>query len=215
MLFKNNNITNSLYLFGYLFAIVLVRHNISKNDLSIKAMVPSIGLNYLILLSNDKRIRLDFNKIIPEKPKFAVINDLDVFYYGGIDRFHKNIIFTENVSLSIDEILEYGVIYDSKKENEKIIKEIYKLAKEARKNQRITQKQVSLFIDIPQSGIARIEKGETDVQLSTLLNYLSPLGLTLTITSKYRPNKKTIDAMNEEGSDESYLSVGELKNRLM
>ena len=66
-------------------------------------------------------------------------------------------------------------------------------------------------IDIPQSGISRIEKGETDVQLSTLLNYLSPLGLTLTVTSKYHPNKKTIDAMNEKDSDESYLSVEELK----
>ena len=88
----------------------------SENDLLIKAIVPSIGLNYLILLSNGKRMSLDFNKVIPEKPEFAVINDLDVFYYGEIDRFHKNIIFTENVSLSIDEILKYGVIYDSKKE---------------------------------------------------------------------------------------------------
>ena len=186
----------------------------SENDLLIKAIVLSIGLNYLILLSNGERMRLDFSKIIPDKPEFSVINDLDVFYYGEIDRFHKNIIFTENASLSIDEILKYGVIYDSKKENEKIIKEIYKLAKEARKNQRITQKQVSSFIDIPQSGIARIEKGETDVQLSTLLNYLSPLGLTLTVTSKYHPNKKTIDAMNEKDSDESYLSVEELKKGL-
>lgn len=183
----------------------------SENDLLIKAIVPSIGLNYLILLSNGKRMRLDFNKIISDRPEFSVINDLDVFYYGEIDHFHKNIIFTENVSLSVDEILKYGVIYDSKKENEKIIKEIYKLAKEARKNQRITQKQVSSFTDIPQSGIARIEKGETDVQLSTLLNYLSPLGLTLTVTSKHRPNKKTIDAMNEKDSDESYSSVEELK----
>ena len=96
----------------------------------------------------------------------------------------------------------------------KIIKDIYKLAKEARKNQRITQKQVSSFIDIPQSGIARIEKGETDVQLSTLLNYLSPLGLTLTVTSKYHPNKKTIDAMNEKDSDESYSSAEKLKKDL-
>mgnify|MGYP004616945761 FL=1 len=186
----------------------------SENDLLIKAIVLSIGLNYLILLSNGERMRLDFSKIIPDKPEFSVINDLDVFYYGEIDRFHKNIIFTENVTLSIDEILKYGVIYDSKKENEKIIKEIYKLAKEARKNQRITQKQVSSFIDIPQSGIARIEKGETDVQLSTLLYYLSPLGLTLTVTSKYHPNKKTIDAMNEKDSDKSYSSVEELKKGL-
>lgn len=188
--------------------------DMKKNELSIKAAVPGIGLNYLTLLSNGKRMRIDFNKIIADKPEFSVINDVDVFYCGEIDRFHKKIIFTENVSLSIDEILKYGVIYDSKKENEEIIKEIYKLAKEARKNQRITQKQVSSFIDIPQSGIARIEKGETDVQLSTLLNYLSPLGLTLTVTSKYHPNKKTIDAMNETDSDESYSSAEKLKKDL-
>ena len=63
----------------------------SENDLLIKAIVPSIGLNYLILLSNGKRMRLDSNKIIHDKPEFSVINDVDVFYYGEIDRFHKNI----------------------------------------------------------------------------------------------------------------------------
>lgn len=51
----------------------------SENDLLIKAIVLSIGLNYLILLSNGERMRLDFSKIIPDKPEFSVINDLDVF----------------------------------------------------------------------------------------------------------------------------------------
>ena len=95
--------------------------DMKKNELSIKAAVPGIGLNYLTLLSNGKRMRIDFNKIIADKPEFSVINDVDVFYCGEIDRFHKKIIFTENVSLSIDEIIKYGVIYDSKKENEKIM----------------------------------------------------------------------------------------------
>ena len=43
---------------------------------------------------------------------------------------------------------------------------------------------MSSYTKIPQSGIARIESGKSDIRLSTLLNYLGNLGLTLKIEKK-------------------------------
>ncbi|MBQ0009222.1 MAG: helix-turn-helix transcriptional regulator [Firmicutes bacterium] len=87
---------------------------------------------------------------------------------------------------------------------------IYDYGKECRKRQKITQKQMADMIGVPQSSIARLEKGEGDVQLSTILNYLSPLGLTLEVRSKDVPNKTTLRAMYEKDSKKSFNSMDEL-----
>ena len=52
---------------------------------------------------------------------------------------------------------------------------------ELRKKQGISQKQLEFVSGIKQPGIARIEKGLTDPQLSTLLRLLKPLGKTIGI----------------------------------
>ena len=194
----------------------------SKKDLKISLILPSSGLKYLVCFDDTSKRELDCYLLIKEKPEFKVINDNDVFWNASIDRFQKNILFTEKLSLSIKEIIKYSRVYDIEKENKKIIKLIYSLGKETRKKQKITQKKMADIIGVPQSSIARIEKGEIDVQLSTMLNYLSPLGLTLQIVNKDIPNKTTLkalkeaDAMNKDSKKyKRYSSFGEALNEVL
>ena len=56
----------------------------------------------------------------------------------------------------------------------------------------VTQKEVSDYTKIPQSGIARIEAGKSDIHLSTLVAYLSSLGLSLAVCKNDGTLIKTI-----------------------
>ncbi len=182
----------------------------SKKNLKLKYVVPYMGLIYILCFDDGSRRELDCNILIKEKPEFNVLNNNEVFWYATVDRFQKNIVFTEKLSLSIDDALKYSRVYDVKKENKKTMKMIYNIGRETRKRQRITQNQMADMIGVPQSSIARLEKGDLDVQLSTILNYLSPLGLTLEIRGKDTPNKTTLKAMFEKDHKKSFNSMDEL-----
>lgn len=55
--------------------------------------------------------------------------------------------------------------------------EIIKLAKQTRKEQKISQKRLSAIIGISTQTISRFEQGKQDIQLSTALKILRALGL--------------------------------------
>ena len=169
----------------------------SKKDLKITSIIPGPGLAYLICFNNGTKRELDCYNLIKERPEFKILEKSKAYWFATVDRFQKKIEFTEKLSLTIEEVIKYSRLYDIEKENKKIIKMIYNLGKEERIRKKITQKQMAGMIGVPQSSIARLEKGDTDVQLSTILNYLSPLGLTLEIRSKDVPNKTTLKAMLE------------------
>lgn len=52
---------------------------------------------------------------------------------------------------------------------------------DARKNQGLTQRNLSEKSGLAQSAIARLEKGESSPTLDTLFKLLVPLGMTLTV----------------------------------
>jgi predicted transcriptional regulator len=52
---------------------------------------------------------------------------------------------------------------------------------QARQDKGITQKQLEQISGVKQPVIARLEKGKTDPQLSTLIKVLAPLGKTVAI----------------------------------
>lgn len=54
----------------------------------------------------------------------------------------------------------------------------------ARKEKGISQKQVEQLSGVKQQLIARVETGETNPQLETLLKILAPLDLTLAVVPK-------------------------------
>ena len=54
----------------------------------------------------------------------------------------------------------------------------------ARKEKSISQKQLEQLSGVKQQLIARVETGETNPQLETLLKILAPLGMTLAVVPK-------------------------------
>lgn len=68
---------------------------------------------------------------------------------------------------------------------------------EARQKQGISQRQLEAMSGVKQPQIARIEKGQGNPQLNTLLKVLAPLGKTLAIVpikkEKKKPTNKAAD----------------------
>ena len=54
----------------------------------------------------------------------------------------------------------------------------------ARKEKNLSQKQLEQLSGVKQQLIARVETGETNPQLETLLKILAPLGMTLAVVPK-------------------------------
>ena len=57
--------------------------------------------------------------------------------------------------------------------------ELARLIKKARKSQKITQEQLADFTGLQRIGIVRIEAGQTEPKISTLLKICQMLGLKL------------------------------------
>lgn len=53
--------------------------------------------------------------------------------------------------------------------------------KEMRQMQKVTQEQIAEFSGLHRNGISKLERGESDPKLSTLLNILSLLGARLIV----------------------------------
>jgi predicted transcriptional regulator len=75
-------------------------------------------------------------------------------------------------------------LYELKLKNQ-IIGELIK----ARQGKRLTQKELETISGVKQPLIARIERGNVDPQITTLLRILLPLGLTLAVVPE--KNKET------------------------
>ena len=57
---------------------------------------------------------------------------------------------------------------------------------QARQEQGISQRQLAEMSDVKQPQIARMERGDANPQLETLLKVLAPLGMTLAIVPMQR-----------------------------
>jgi len=65
------------------------------------------------------------------------------------------------------------------KETISSVEEIANVLKKRRKKMQITQKSLADFCNLSHNGISRIELGQSDVQLSTLLKMSKVLGFTI------------------------------------
>lgn len=93
---------------------------------------------------------------------------------------------SENMIQSYDEVLDakYGAV--GTKEREAFRKEAYafymgQVIREARKEEKITQKELGKRIGANKSYISRIENGLIDPTISTLYSIISALGLRIEI----------------------------------
>lgn len=146
----------------------------------LKNVVPMDGYNLLCVFKNGETKVFNMNLMFEKYPEFNVVKEGD-FFKAQVDLGGLCVTFNDELDISEETLYETGIKYDQKKEQKKIEKALYNLCKRCRKSKNVTQKEMSDYTKIPQSGIARIESGKSDVHLSTLVSYLAPLGLKLAI----------------------------------
>ena len=72
-------------------------------------------------------------------------------------------------------------------------KQIGAIIRRARRNARLTQTELGKRIGLRQATISRLEKGEDETKLSTLLDALTALGLEIIIEKRGRASGKDIE----------------------
>lgn len=128
--------------------------------------------------------QLDLKPLIDKYAPFKSLTEVTGLYEQvKIDVGGYGLVWNDDLDIDADGIYEKGVACEPPSDidayKQKLVEEFVK----ARKNARLSQKQLEILSGIPQPCIARMEKGITDPQLTTLLKMLSPLGLTLSITN--------------------------------
>lgn len=193
----------------------------SQNKHLLKYVIPSLGYELICCFKDGQKRLFKMNAIFDKYPDFNILKEDGLFFDAYTDMGGAYVKFNDDLYISSDTLFKESKKYDQKKENKKFIKDVLNSLKAYRKQEKITQKQLSVMSNIPQSGIARIESGCSDVQIGTLLNYLTPLGLTLRIEPAEVPNKQTLMAMQEaddiskgKKDEKTYSSVLELRKDL-
>ena len=128
--------------------------------------------------------QFDLKPLIEKYAPFKSLKEVVGLYEQvKIDVGGYGLVWNDDLDIAADGIYEKGVACEPPTDidsyKHKIIEELIRTRKEAG----LSQKQLEILSGIPQPCIARMEKGTTDPQLTTLLKLLSPLGLTLSITN--------------------------------
>lgn len=72
-------------------------------------------------------------------------------------------------------------------------KQIGAIIRRARRNARLTQAELGQRIGLRQATISRLEKGEDEARLSTLLDVLTALGLEIIVDKRGRASGKDLE----------------------
>ncbi len=128
--------------------------------------------------------QFDLKPLIEKYAPFKSLRQVEGLYEQvKIDVGGYGLVWNDDLDIAADGLYEKGLPCappsDITAYRQKLVEEFVK----ARKNARLTQKQLEVLSGIPQPCIARTEKGTTDPQLTTFMRMLQPLGLTLSITS--------------------------------
>lgn len=127
---------------------------------------------------------LDVKSLIKAHPEFESLKDINILRSAKIVEWQNKIRFSNNLELSGETFLEHSKEFDVLKENKKIEKALFSYLKAIRKKEKITQEELATKSGLKQSAIARLEKGTNDIQLSTLMSYLKPMGYKLQIAKE-------------------------------
>ena len=126
--------------------------------------------------------QFDLKPIIGKYPPFKSLKEIEGLYEQvKIDIGGYGLVWNDDLDISADGIYEKGVSCEPPKNIDEFKQRLLSELINARKSVGLSQKQLEILSGIPQTCIARTEKGITDPQLTTLLKMLEPLGLTLSI----------------------------------
>ena len=144
-------------------------------------VIPMIGYDLICCFKNGETKIFNMDVIFEKYPEFNVLKEGDLFFKAHVDLGGLCVTFNNELDLSEETLYQHGRKFDLVKENKILEKRLYAFCKRCRENKKVTQKDMSAYTKIPQSGIARIEAGKSDIHVSTLISYLQSLGLVLAI----------------------------------
>lgn len=138
----------------------------------------------LIGFSTGEFKQFDVKPLIEKYQPFKALTDINGLYeQAKIDVGGYGIVWNDELDLSADGLYEQGHPCQPPEDIEKHKQLLIETLVMARKNAKLSQKQLEILSGVAQPCIARMETGTTDPQLTTLLKILEPLGLTLSITN--------------------------------
>ena len=150
----------------------------------ITSLVTLPGYNLLVGFATGEFKQFDLKPIIAKYEPFKALELTDgLFEQAKIDVGGFGVVWNDELDLDSSAIYERGVALTVDDDVEGIKRQIIEGLILARKNAKISQKQLEVLSGVAQPCIARMESGTTDPQLSTLLKLLKPLGLTISITT--------------------------------
>ena len=113
-----------------------------------------------------------------------------IIFYIYINNMKKNLISWDSMMEEMKEKnpKRYKLIM---KETQRLINRphIIALMENARWESDLSQSELSRKLNLKQSYISRIEKGDCDIRISTVIKYLDALGYELNIIKQYKKNK--------------------------
>lgn len=128
--------------------------------------------------------QFDLKPLMNKYPPFAALKTVNGLYeQARIDAGGYGVVWNDDLDISAEGIYEKGAICDTPDDIEKYRQDLLAALAKARRDARLSQKQLEVLSGVAQPCIARTETGATDPKLSTLLKLLEPLGLTLSVTS--------------------------------
>ena len=147
----------------------------------LKYVIPVFGYELICCFKNGEIKIFNMEQVFEKYPEFEVLKEGNEFFKAHADLGGLCVTFNDDLDLSEETLYNLGRKFDQDKENKILQKRIYELCKRCRKEKKVTQKEVADYTKIPQSGIARIEAGKSDIHVSTLIAYLRSMGLHLAI----------------------------------
>ena len=147
----------------------------------LKYVIPMFGYDLICCFKNGEMKIFNMKPVFDRYPEFLKLKEGDLFYKAHVDLGGLCVTFNDELDLSEETLYQHGRKFDVVEENKLLEKKIYDFCKHYRRKASVTQKDMSDRTNIPQSGIARIEAGKSDIHLSTLVAYLSSLGLSLAV----------------------------------
>lgn len=147
----------------------------------LKYVIPMLGYELICVFQNGEQKVFKMDPVFEKYPEFNKLKEGDLFFKAHVDLGGLCVTFNDELDLSEETLYQHGKKFDLVKENKILEKHLYDLCKRCRKTKKVTQKEVSEITSIPQSGVARIEAGKSDIHVSTLVAYLRSLGLHLAI----------------------------------
>ena len=132
----------------------------------------------LVWFAEGEAKQYDVKPLITKWKPFSALCDEQLFRLVKIDAGGYGISWNDDIDLACNEIWENGVSVDLvKMQRDRLIEHL----SEVRRQAGMSQKQLGETSGVKQPVIARLECGDTNPQLETILRILLPLGKTLRV----------------------------------